>query len=184
MVNRIIMRVDCTYNYLSPSRGKLPLNPFEASEVKFEHRKVRLKASTSLSKLTVAGFELGPLEAGDRFETYWWIAEELVKSGVAQLEDAESEFSLADLQKFRLLESMQQQRKPNRLPEGFYPKLRRLLRRLKAEASTSPERLMAYQKACQWALDLINLRLNKIMFMALAKEVGETLKNLTEEELA
>ena len=87
------------------------------------------------------------------------------------------------LQKVRLLEGMQQQRKPGKLPEGFYPRLRRLLRRLKAEASTSPEKLMAFNKAYQWALDLVALRLNKVMSMALARgEVGELLKNLTEEE--
>ena len=161
------------------------MNPFEVSEVKFQHRKVRLKALTSIPKLSIAGFTLGPFEAGDRFEAYWWMAEDLVKSGIAQYEEAEGEFSLTDLQKVRLLEGMQQQRKPGKLPEGFYPRLRELLRRLRAEASRSPERLVACNKAYQWAEDLVALRLNKIMLMALARgEVGESIKNLTEEELA
>lgn len=161
------------------------LNPFEASEVKFENRKVRLKAQTSIPKLSIAGLELKPLEAGDRFEAYRWMAEDLVKSGVAQLEELEAEFGLAELQKVRLLEGMQQQRRPAGLPENFYPKLRRLIRRLRAEASKSPEKMVEFNKAYQWASDLVALRLNKITNMALARgEAGESLKNLTEEELA
>ncbi|MHC1563999.1 MAG: hypothetical protein ACXQTF_01550 [Candidatus Hecatellaceae archaeon] len=161
------------------------LNPFEASEVKFENRRVRLKAQASIPRLSVAGLELNPLEEGDRFETPWWIAEALVESGVALLEEVEVEFGLVELQKVRLLEGMQQQRRPAELPENFYPKLRRLIRRLKSEASRNAEKMVEFNKAYQWASDLVALRLNKIMNMALARgEAGESLKNLTEEELA
>jgi len=161
------------------------LNPFEASEVKFENRKVRLKAQASIPKLSIAGLEFRPLETGDRFEAYRWMAEDMVKSGVAQLEELETEFGLTELQKVRLLEGMQRQRRPAELPENFYPKLRRLIRRLRTEASKSPEKMVEFNKAYQWASDLVALRLNKITNIALARgEAGESLKNLTEEELA
>jgi len=161
------------------------LNPFEASEVKFENRRVRLKAQTSIPKLSIAGLELKPLEEGDRFEAPRWIAEALVESRVALLEEVEVEFGLVELQKVRLLEGMQQQRRPAELPENFYPKLRRLVRRLRSEASRNAEKMVEFNKAYQWASDLAALRLNKIMNMALARgEAGESLKNLTEEELA
>ncbi|RLI33651.1 hypothetical protein DRO53_05065 [Candidatus Bathyarchaeota archaeon] len=161
------------------------MNPFEASEVKFENVKVRLKAEASIPRLHVAGLELKPVEAGERFEASRWVAEDLVKAGIARFEEVEAEFSLAELQRVRLLEGMQQQRRPGQLPENFYPRLRRLLRRLKAEASKSPEKMVEYGKAYQWASDLLALRLNKILVLASARgEAGESLKNLTEEELA
>lgn len=160
------------------------MNPFEASEVRFEHGRVRLKALASLPKLSVGSLELKPLEAGERFEAYRWMAEILARSGVAKPEEEEA-LSLTELQKVRLIEGMQQQRRPGSLPESFYPKLRRMLRKLKAEASRNPEKIVEYNKAYQWASDLLALRLNKIVGMALARgEAGESLKNLTGEELA
>ncbi len=161
------------------------MNPFEASELKYENRKVRLEALTPLPKLEVAGLELGPFEVGDRFETYGWIGEELARSNVARFEDAEEDLSLAELQKVRLMECFQQSRKLGKLPENFYPKLRRLLRKLESEASSNPEKLAEFKQASRWALDVVSIRLNKILAIASAHECpNELLKNLSEEELS
>jgi Zn-dependent M32 family carboxypeptidase len=160
------------------------LNPFEVSELKYENRKIRLEALTPLPKLEVAGFEVGPFEAGERFETYSWIGEELIKSKVAKLEEAEEELTLAELQKVRLMECFQQSRRLGKLPENFYPKLRRLLRKLEVEYSSNPEKHAEFKQASRWALDIVSIRLNKILALASAHErPSELLKNLSEEEL-
>ena len=162
------------------------MNPFEVEEAKFEQGMVRLRAAASVPRIQVAGLTIGPADAGERFEAYRWVAEELVESGLAQLEEAEPEFTMADLQRVRLLEAMQQQRRPGKLPSNFYTKLRRLLRRLRAEAASKPEKIVDYEKAYQWALDMVALRLNKVLYMASAASEAdaEAVKNLTEEELA
>jgi DNA replication initiation complex subunit (GINS family) len=70
-----------------------------------------------------------------------------------------------------------------RLPEDFYPRLRRYLASLRKEASKSPEKMIENEKARQLTRDIVNSRLKKIVSIASAPaQTEQTLKNLTVEE--
>jgi DNA replication initiation complex subunit (GINS family) len=71
----------------------------------------------------------------------------------------------------------------SKLPEEFYPRLRRCLSDLKREAAKAPEKMLEHEKAKQLTRDIVNSRLRKIISIASAPaQTEQTLKNLTSEE--
>ncbi|WP_309493082.1 hypothetical protein [Candidatus Hecatella orcuttiae] len=156
---------------------------FEASDEKFGQKPVRMVALKPVPRISVAQMELGPWEAGERFEISRWVAEELVESGVAQLESEAEKLSLLDLQKAQIVETMQASRRLSTLPENFYPKLRRFLKTLKEAGSGNPEKRAEFEQALRLGMDILTSRLNKILLLASAPEQSEAaVRNLTWEE--
>jgi len=159
------------------------LNPHEVSEVKFDHQTVRLVAVKSIPRLRVTGEEIGPIEENTVFEAKQWVSEELIKSGYARLADEGEKLTIIGIQKAQIKETIQSSRRLSSLPEDFYPKLRRLLRDLKNQSASEPDKAADFQKASQLATDIITSRLNKILLISSVQEADEnTLRSMTVEE--
>jgi DNA replication initiation complex subunit (GINS family) len=71
----------------------------------------------------------------------------------------------------------------SKLPDEFYPKLRRLISELENEPNKGSERILEQEKTRHLARDIVNSRLRKIISIASAPaQTEQTLKNLTGEE--
>jgi hypothetical protein len=148
----------------------------------FEHSSIKIVANRNCPEIKLAGLSVGPFEEGNEYEIYYWVASELEKSGMVHFREDES-LDVARLNKFQWTERVQTAGQMSRLPEDFYPKLRRCLSELKRGSASAPERMLESERAKQLTRDIVNSRLRKIVSIASAPaQTEQTLKNLTKEE--
>ncbi len=147
----------------------------------FEHLSVKIVANRNCPEMKLVGFSVGPFDEGGEYETFYWVAAELEKSGVVHFREDEN-LSVIRLSKLQWTERVQSVGQISKLPDDFYPKLRRCLSDLKRDAK-APEKMLENEKAKQLARDIISSRLKKIVSMASAPaQTEQTLRNLTAEE--
>ena len=90
---------------------------------------------------------------------------------------------LARLAKIQWKERVQSSRRMSKLPENFYPKLRRYFQALELAIARKPDKTLEREKANQLAQDIINSRVKKIVSLASAPtQTQQTLNDLTKEE--
>jgi len=148
----------------------------------FENSLAKIVANRNCPEIKLAGLKVGPFEEGNEYEVQYWTARELVKSGIARFRQEEL-LDAAKLYKIQWKERVQTTRQISKLPEDFYPKLRRFLVELKEEITKKPEKVREYEKVRQLTQDIINSRLKKIVSLASAPaQTEQTLKNFTKEE--
>lgn len=148
----------------------------------FENSPVKIIANRNCPEIKLAGLTVGPFEEGNEHEVQLWIARELVKSGIARFREGEL-LDSAKLYKVQWKERVQTARQVSKLPENFYPKLRRYLTELKEETTKNPEKVRKYEKVRHLTLDIVNARLKKIVSLASAPaQTEQVLKNFTSEE--
>jgi len=148
----------------------------------FEHSLVKIIANRNCPEIKLAGLNIGPFEEGNEYEVPFWISQELEKAGIARFRE-EERLDTAKLYKIQWTERVQTAGQISKLPENFYPKLRRYLIELKEEASKAPEKLREYEKSGHVTQDIVNSRLKKIVSFASAPpQTEQTLKNFTSEE--
>jgi len=147
----------------------------------FENSLIKIVANRNCPEIELAGLKVGPFEEGNEYEIRYWIARELIKSGIARFR--EEMLDAAKLYKIQWKERVQTTRQISKLPEDFYPKLRRYLVELKEEIIKKPEKMREYEKVRQLTQDIINSRLKKIVSLASAPaQTEQILKNFTREE--
>jgi len=147
----------------------------------FEHLPVKIVANRNCPEIKLAGFSVGPFDEGGEYEIFYWVAAELEKSGVVHFREDES-LNVIKLNKLQWTERVQSAVQMSKLPDDFYPKLRRCLSGLKRDAR-APEKMLENEKAKQLSKDIVSARLRKIVSMASAPaQTEQTLKNLTAEE--
>ena len=148
----------------------------------FENSLVKIIANRNCPEIKLAGLNVGPFEEGNEYEVQYWIARELAKSGIARFREEEM-LDAAKLYKIQWKERVQKTRQISKLPEDFYPKLRRYVEELRKEAIQKPEKTREYEKVTQLTRDIVNSRLKKIVSLASAPaQTGQILKNFTNEE--
>jgi hypothetical protein len=151
-------------------------------DFKFEHSPSKIIANRNCPEIALAGLCIGPFEEGNEYETFYWVAKELQKSGIARIREEDS-LDATKLYKIQWTERVQTAGQISRLPENFYPRLRRYVSDLKAEFSKTPEKVQEYEKARHLTRDVVNSRLKKIVSLASAPaQTEQMLKNFTEEE--
>ncbi|NWF87679.1 DNA replication complex GINS family protein [Candidatus Bathyarchaeota archaeon] len=148
----------------------------------FEHSPVKITANRNCPEIKLAGLVTGPFEEGNDYEVPFWIAQELEKTGIARFHEEEV-LDASKLYKIQWTERVQTAGQISKLPENFYPKLRRYLEELRTDAAKAPEKLREYEKIRHLTRDTINSRLKKIVSLASAPDQTEQLlKNLSQEE--
>lgn len=147
----------------------------------FEHSIVKIVANRNHPEIKLAGITIGPFVEGNEYEVYYWIAEELEKTSIAHFR--EQQLDVSKLYKIQWTERVQTAGQVSKLPEHFYPQLRRCLKKLKKETNKNSEKLREYEKIKQLTLDIVNSRLKKIVSIASTiTPTEQVLKNLVEEE--
>ncbi len=147
-----------------------------------KHSHVKVIANRNCPEIKLAGLNVGPFEEGNEYEIQFWIAEELEKAGIIRFRE-EERLDANKIYKIHWTERVQTTNQISKLPEKFYPKLRRYLKELKEEAGKNPEKIREYDKIRHSVRDIVNLRLKKIVSLASAPaQTEQMLKNFTEEE--
>ena len=148
----------------------------------FEHSLVKVIANRNCPEIKLAGLNVGPFEEGNEYEIQFWIAEELEKAGIVRFREKER-LDANKIYKIHWTERVQTTKQISKLPEKFYPKLKRYLKELKEEAAKNPEKIREYEKVRHFVRDIVNIRLKKIVSLASAPaQTEQMLKNFTEEE--
>lgn len=148
----------------------------------FENSPARIIANRNCPEIKLAGLSVGPLEEGNEYEVYRWVALELEKSGAAHFRE-EEQLDAAKLNKIQWTERVQIPGQISKLPEDFYPKLRRCISELKETVAKDPEKMREYERVRHLTQDIVNSRLKKIVSIASGPAQTEnTLRNLTGEE--
>ncbi|MGB9713817.1 MAG: hypothetical protein ACPLZC_02420 [Candidatus Bathyarchaeales archaeon] len=148
----------------------------------FENLPVRVIANRNCPEIKLAGLNVGPFEEGNEYEIRYWIASELQKFGVVRFRGEET-LDASTLYRIHWKERAQSSGQLSSLPEDFYPKVRRVLAELKAEIARQPEKVREYEKIKHLSLDIVNLRLKKIVSLATTPvQTEQFLKSLTQEE--
>ena len=151
------------------------------SDFLFENSYVKIRANRKINVIKLAGLQIGPFEEGNEYEVYYWVAKKLEKAGMVRF--SEEELDNTEIFKIQWKERVQTPRQICKLSEDFYPKFRRYLTGLKEEASRNPDKGRDYEKIRQLALDIVNLRLKKIISLASTQHQTEQfLRNITREE--
>jgi len=154
----------------------------ENLDFSFEHSPVKVIANRNCPEIKLVGLDVGPFEEGDEYEIQYWIANELEKAGIVRLREEDC-LDAIKLYKMQWTERVQTAGQMSKLPEDFYPKLRRCLTRLKADIAKNPEKMREYEKIGHLTQDIVNSRLKKVVSLASASaETEQMLKNFTGEE--
>ena len=157
-------------------------NMIKTLDFVFENSPVKVIANRNCPEIKLAGLTVGPFEEGNEYEMYYWVASKLEKFGVVRFRSEEL-LDSAKLYKIQWKERIQTSGQASDIPKDFYPKLRRYLAELKREAVKSPEKMREYEKAKYLAIDILNLRLKKLVSIASAPaQTEQVLKNFTDEE--
>lgn len=148
----------------------------------FENSPAPILANRNCPKIELPGLTIGPFEEGNGYDVRYWVAQKLVKSGIARLRKEEM-LDTTKIYKIQWKERVQSTRQVSKLPEQFYPKLRRHLVGLRKEIAKKPEKMSEYEKVRQVTKDIIISRLKKIVSLASAPaQAQQILKNLAQEE--
>jgi hypothetical protein len=152
------------------------------AEFSFENSPVKITASRNYPEIKLAGLTVGPFEEGNDYEVSYWIAEELVKSGIAHFHSQDL-LDAGKVSKIQWTERVQTAGQMSKLPDGFYPKLRRYLVELREGIANNPERMREFERVDHLTKDIVNSRMKKIVSIASAPAQAESaLRNLTVEE--
>ena len=148
----------------------------------YENSTLRIIANRNCPKITLVGLEAGPFEEGNEYEVHYWIAQELMRTGIARPREGEL-LDTSSLYKIQWKERVQSTRQISKLPESFYPKLRRFLTQLSEEAARKPEKIREQEKIRHLIQDVTNSRLKKTIVLASAPaQTEQVLSSLADEE--
>jgi len=151
-------------------------------DFRFENSLAKVIANRNYPEIRLAGLSVGPLEEGNEYEVYYWIAHELAESGIVHFREDDS-LDATKLYKIQWKERVQVPGQISELPEDFYPKLRRYLATLKEQMTKQPEKMQEYEKAKQVACDIVNSRLKKIVTLSSGPaQTDQILHKFTSEE--
>jgi hypothetical protein len=154
----------------------------EFRDFSFDNSLVKVVANRACPTIKLGGVDIGPFEEGNEYELYHWVASELEKFGMVHLH-VEEQVDLASLNKTQWTERIQTPSQISKLPEDFYPKLRRCLAGLKVQITKNPEKMREYERVTHLAQDIVNSRLKKIVSISAAPAQTENaLRNLSDEE--
>lgn len=131
----------------------------------FENVFVKIIADRNHPEIQLAGLSIGPFEEGNEYEVHYWVAQELVKAGIAHFREDDC-LDATKLYKIQWKERVQGAGQISELSEDFYPKLRRYLADIKSEIAKHPEKVQEYEKAKHSAWDIVNSRLKKIVALS------------------
>lgn len=148
----------------------------------FENESTRVVAVRNSPKIELAGLTVGPFEEGNEYDVRFWVARELEKAGI--IRSREETLTASRLYKIQWTERIQSVSNLSSLPEDFYPRLRRLIGRLKRSSRSSPEKMREYEYVQKLSKDIVGCRLKKVISLASTPgQRGQILRNLTVEEL-
>jgi len=158
------------------------LPTFDDYDLDFQNRTVKIIVVRESGEINAGGKTFGPFRAGQEIEAPRWVADELVRSGIAKWRD-EDRLDLTTLSKMHWRETIPTARQIPAIGEDFYPMLRSLLVDLKAQSRSDPAKGRDFEKAAHLSKDIVNCRIRKIVSLAASPAQTENaLASLANEE--
>ena len=155
---------------------------FDDYDLDFQSQAIKVAVVRESAEISAGGRTFGPFRAGQEVEVPRWVAQELVKSGIAKWRD-EDRLDLATLSKMHWRETIPTARQIPAVGEHFYQMVRSLLVELKAESRSDPAKGRDFEKAVHLSKDIVNCRIRKIVSLAAAPaQTEDLLSNLANEE--
>ena len=150
----------------------------------FEHELIRIIIVKDIPNIKLKSFSIGPFKSNQEIELMYWVAEELVKSGLARYRDQD----LLDMQKLSKIhwrDTIPTSRQVPSLPRNFYFMLRKFLKGINEERKRDPSKIMLYEKVLGLSKDIINCRVRKIISLAaISTDSRNIIENMAAEEIA
>jgi hypothetical protein len=160
---------------------KLP-SQIKYADFAFVNEPTKVVAVRNSATIELAGLTVGPFEEGNEYDVRFWVARELEKAGIVR--SREETLTASRLYKIQWTERIQSVSNLSSLPEDFYPRLRRLIERLKRSSRSGPENMREFEYVQKLSKDIVGCRLKKIISLASTPgPKGQILRNLTVEEL-
>ncbi|MBO3802746.1 MAG: DNA replication complex GINS family protein [Candidatus Brockarchaeota archaeon] len=145
-------------------------------EADFLNSPAKVKVLVGGHKIRTGEGNVIELEAGTTVELERWIAEELVKSGIAAPRD-EDQLDRVALNRLRWLETSVSSDYPRPLPQGFYPLARRLLSGARAANQAIAGEVDSAVR------EIVNARVRKVLrFASAPNHVTDVYDSLQPEE--
>ena len=153
---------------------------FEREERDFMLTRARVKMRAPLENIEVGEFKIAGVSEGERAEFPRWVAEELVKLGLAEMEEEPFENEI-----FRAVtrEKMYASPQLSTLNPEFYIRMRRRLSIIGEGVESGKTRREDYERLKSSCYDLIGRRLSKLLSLSSSMTSLETLGDkVTPEE--
>jgi len=156
-------------------------SPIKDADFVFENKPTKVIAVRNSPGIELSGLTVGPFEEGNEYEVKFWVADELEKAGIVRLGD--ETLTATRLYKLQWTERIQSVSNLSSLPVDFYPRMRRLLKELKASSRSSPEKMRQYEYVQKLSEDIVSCRLKKIVSLASTPgQKSQIVRSLTDEE--
>jgi DNA replication initiation complex subunit (GINS family) len=127
---------------------------------------------------------IGPFKSGQEIELAYWMAEELVNSGLAKFRDQDL-LDINKLTKIHWKETIPTSRQIPSLQKNFYFILKKFLKEVIEESKKDTSKIMLYERALALSRDIINCRVRKIISIAATSTNSwDMIKNMAVEEIA
>ena len=160
------------------------MSNLEEINFNFENGLVKIIPTKDSSEIKLNDITVGPFKRGQEVELTYWIAEELVKSGLAKFRD-EDMLDVTKLSKIHWKETIPASKQIPRIPKNFYFMLRRFLNGMNEESKEDSSKIAHYEKALSLSKDIVNCRVRKIISLsAISAGTTEMTKNMAAEEMA
>lgn len=135
-----------------------------------EYTPVRVVAVSEIPETRLCGLTVGPVDEGREFEVGLWVAEELVKAGMARFKQ---ELDIQTLTRIHWGEMVQRGGALSKVPEDLYVRANLTFRRMREEVRERALRLFREFTEC---------RLRKIARLSVSEAPEAQLRNMTPEE--
>lgn len=152
----------------------------DSLDVEFSRKPRRMVVLRDCPRIETAGVTIGPFKSGEVFEIEYSIGKILERRGVARFDE---EFLSSDIVfKTHWRENVQTPEKLSKLPQHFYPMLRRLLVELKRRSKEDSDKLLEYKRLVDFSKDIVDCRLRKLVRLTTVSVPKKILEKLTPEE--
>lgn len=155
---------------------------FSSIETEYMHSKVRVHVLKDLPSIDVEGLKIGPYEKDSEVYIPRWLAIHLENKNIVK-QSTEDTDVVAKLQ--TILWEEENERKLTQLDEDFFVSLRHFIKKLRVEITENPEpeKLALLEKISLLIRDILSLRLQKIVKLAVTSTAVASIKGLTKEEV-
>lgn len=152
----------------------------DSVDIEFSRKPRRMVVLRDCPRIETAGITIGPLKSGEVFEIEYSIGKILERRGVARFDE---EFLTSDVVfKTHWRENVQTPERLSKLPQHFYPMLRRLLVELRRRSKEDSDRFLQYKQLVDFSKDIVDCRLRKLVRLTTVTVPKKVLENLTPEE--
>jgi hypothetical protein len=134
--------------------------------MKYENAEVKLRALKKLPRIQTLGIDLPEVREGHEFVTWFWVAQELVKAGLADY--SEEPITQTEWTQVHFKERVNPAGPPSPLPKDFYERVYQSFTQIRIES----EKTTQFNRMKAWYREILESRIGRIMRLASSEAVS------------